>query len=138
MKSGTAEHEQNGVTMPSVAARTLPAPSRLPESIGARAFRRDEGMDDTHDEDDAGEQQQNLGGVVEEKMQRFAQRALPRQTGEAEQEIGEGNEAGVSGDPQHAASHGHHGTPAFATLASAVSASIGLFIDFSIYMYNRI
>ena len=30
MNSGTAEQEQNGVTMPSVAASTLPTPSRLP------------------------------------------------------------------------------------------------------------
>jgi len=32
IKSGTAEQEQNGVTMPSVAASTFPTPSRLPES----------------------------------------------------------------------------------------------------------
>ena len=32
MKSGTALHEQNGVTMPSVAASTLPSPTRLPLS----------------------------------------------------------------------------------------------------------
>ncbi len=32
MNSGTAEQEQNGVTMPSDAARTLPTPSRLPDS----------------------------------------------------------------------------------------------------------
>ncbi len=30
MKSGTALHEQNGVTMPSAAASTLPTPWRLP------------------------------------------------------------------------------------------------------------
>ena len=30
MKSGTAEQEQKGVTMPSVAANTLPTPWRLP------------------------------------------------------------------------------------------------------------
>ena len=30
MKSGTALHEQNGVTMPSAAASTFPTPSRLP------------------------------------------------------------------------------------------------------------
>ena len=30
MKSGTAEQEQNGVTMPSSAARTLPTDSRRP------------------------------------------------------------------------------------------------------------
>ena len=35
MNSGTAEHEQNGVTMPRVAASTLPRPSRLP----ANSFR---------------------------------------------------------------------------------------------------
>ena len=33
MKRGTAEHEQNGVTMPSMEARTLPAISRLPARI---------------------------------------------------------------------------------------------------------
>ena len=32
MNSGTAEHEQNGVTIPSVAASTLPSPSLRPES----------------------------------------------------------------------------------------------------------
>ena len=32
IKSGTAEHEQKGVMMPSAAARTLPTPSRLPPS----------------------------------------------------------------------------------------------------------
>ncbi len=32
MNSGTAEHEQKGVTIPRVAASTLPMPSRLPES----------------------------------------------------------------------------------------------------------
>ena len=30
MNAGTAEHEQNGVATPSVAASTLPTPSRLP------------------------------------------------------------------------------------------------------------
>jgi hypothetical protein len=33
MKSGTAEHEQKGVTTPSSAARTLPADSRFPARI---------------------------------------------------------------------------------------------------------
>jgi len=32
MNSGTAEQEQNGVTMPRLAASTLPTPTRLPES----------------------------------------------------------------------------------------------------------
>ena len=32
MNSGTAEQEQNGVTMPRPAARALPAPKRLPAS----------------------------------------------------------------------------------------------------------
>ena len=32
MKAGTALHEQNGVTTPSPAARTLPIPSRRPPS----------------------------------------------------------------------------------------------------------
>jgi hypothetical protein len=32
MKAGTALHEQNGVTTPRPAARTLPIPSRLPPS----------------------------------------------------------------------------------------------------------
>jgi hypothetical protein len=32
MNAGTAEHEQNGVTTPSPAARTLPTPSRRPPS----------------------------------------------------------------------------------------------------------
>jgi hypothetical protein len=33
MKSGTAEHEQNGVTIPKSAASTLPTDSRFPERI---------------------------------------------------------------------------------------------------------
>ena len=33
MNAGTALHEQNGVTTPSPAAITLPAPSRLPPSM---------------------------------------------------------------------------------------------------------
>jgi len=33
MKSGTAEHEQNGVTTPSKAASTFPTDSLLPASI---------------------------------------------------------------------------------------------------------
>ena len=33
MNSGTAEQEQNGVTMPSNAASTLPVDSRLPDRI---------------------------------------------------------------------------------------------------------
>ena len=33
INSGTAEQEQNGVTMPSSAASTLPVDSRRPESI---------------------------------------------------------------------------------------------------------
>ncbi len=32
MKSGTAEHEQNGVTTPSEAASTLPSPPVRPDS----------------------------------------------------------------------------------------------------------
>ena len=32
MKKGIAEQEQNGVTIPSVAAMTLPTPVRLPDS----------------------------------------------------------------------------------------------------------
>jgi len=37
MNSGTAEHEQKGVRMPSPADSTLPKPSRFPASI-ARVF----------------------------------------------------------------------------------------------------
>ena len=37
MNSGTAEQEQNGVTMPRPAASTLPTPSRFPAS-SARVF----------------------------------------------------------------------------------------------------
>jgi hypothetical protein len=37
MNIGTAEHEQNGVTTPSIAANTLPTPSRRPASR-ARIF----------------------------------------------------------------------------------------------------
>ena len=32
MNKGTAEHEQNGVTMPSIAASALPTPAHLLES----------------------------------------------------------------------------------------------------------
>ncbi len=66
---------------------------------GPRAFRRNEGMHHAHQEDDAGEQQQNLGRVVEEEMQGFAQMRLPRQAEQRNSAIGKRYQAGVGNDP---------------------------------------
>ena len=38
MNSGTAEHEQNGVTIPSMAASTLPTPSRFHPAVRVSAL----------------------------------------------------------------------------------------------------
>ena len=67
MKSGTAEQEQKGVTMPRPAARTLAMPSGSSREQHPRAFGRERGVHHAHDGDDAREQEQDLGRVVEEE-----------------------------------------------------------------------
>ena len=75
MKSGTAEHEQNGVTTPKSAAETVPdhdAPTgqRGTDPLGGHI--RAQEADQRHD---AQQEQQHLGHVVEEEGHGLAERA---------------------------------------------------------------
>lgn len=75
MKRGTAEQEQNGVTMPSKAAITFPADSRFPARMrrvrsGVKKVR----MTPTK-KNYQGKQHQHLRGVVEKKFQGIAKTA---------------------------------------------------------------
>ena len=63
-----------------------------PRQQRAGALRRDEGMDDAHDEDDAGEQQQHLGRIVEEELQRAAQMAVALHRQRGDQRFGSGDQ----------------------------------------------
>ena len=77
MNSGTAEQEQNGVTIPKPAAATVPTtafrPASAPRTLSGddeRAQERDEGHD-------PGEEQQDLGHVVEEEGDGLAELRTP-------------------------------------------------------------
>ena len=72
MNSGTAEHEQNGVTIPKPAAATVPTTAFRPASALAHPLGRHEGAQERDAGDDAGEQQQDLGHVVEEERDGLA------------------------------------------------------------------
>ena len=61
MKSGTAEQEQKGVTIPSRAANTLSRRFTLPGQDPAGAFRGKEGADDAHSKNHQRQQHENLG-----------------------------------------------------------------------------
>lgn len=98
MNKGTAEQEQKGVTMPRRAASTLPTPVRLPASR-ARALWCKEGLHDAHDEHNTRQQKQDLGCVEKEEVQRLAQGALARETGQTQDSIGEIREMLVSPEP---------------------------------------
>ena len=73
MNSGTAEHEQNGVTIPKPGGRDrpdgrVPAGERAPHLLG-----RDERAQERDQRHDAGQEQQDLGHVVEEERDRLAE-----------------------------------------------------------------
>ena len=76
MNSGTAEHEQNGVTMPSMAASTLPTPSRLPPSQARVCSALKKVRSDGDQEDHAAQQQDDLRHVVQEEGQRLSEAGL--------------------------------------------------------------
>ena len=57
-------------------------------------------MHHAHEEDDAGEQQQNLGRVVKEEMHGLAQMRLPRQAECGNCAVGKRTQAGIGGDPR--------------------------------------
>ena len=88
MNAGTAEHEQNGVATPRPAAAALPTPSRRPPSSArVRSMLMNE-RSDADGEHDAGEQQRDLGRVVEEEPHRLAEPRVQVQAGEvAEQPV---------------------------------------------------
>ena len=77
MNSGTAEQLQNGVTMPRLAARTLPVASRRPRSRAAGALRAEERAHHADAEDDQREQQQHLDAVVDEELESRGPAARP-------------------------------------------------------------
>ena len=84
IKSGTAEQEQKGVTMPSMAASTLPMPLAFATQQRPGAFRAEEGAHDRDQEDHPGKQQQDLGHIVQEKGNRIAQ---VRSSGQVERTV---------------------------------------------------
>jgi hypothetical protein len=75
MNSGTAEQEQNGVTMPRPAAIALPAPRRLPAS-SARVRSGEKKVWMTPITKTTPAQEQHLGRVVGEEMHRLAEAGL--------------------------------------------------------------
>ena len=76
MNSGTAEQEQNGVTVPSNAASTLPVDSRLTGENPPRPFRREKRPHDADAKHDQHEQHQHLGGF-KDKNSTVAPRCEP-------------------------------------------------------------
>jgi hypothetical protein len=90
---GTAEQEQNGVTMPSRAAITFPANSLFPERK-ARVFSGvKKTSDDAHPEDHQEQQHHDLRGIVEEKFHRGPQMGarfdIEQAVGQPASEIGQ-------------------------------------------------
>ena len=86
MNSGTAEHEQNGVTTPSRAASTLPADSRLPARIArVRSGVKNERTMPTP-KTTSDEQHQHLGRLEDEELDG---RRQVRPAGEADEPVGE-------------------------------------------------
>jgi len=77
MKRGTAEQEQNGVTVPSSAASTLPADSPAAGEHPPGALGREERARDAHAEDHQGEEQEDLRPLEEEELDREESR-VPR------------------------------------------------------------
>ena len=88
MKSGTAEHEQNGVTIPRPAAPTVPTSSPRPTSGAAHLLGREEAPDERDDGDDAEQQQEHLGHVVEEERDGLAEVGAGLEAEEVEGEPG--------------------------------------------------
>ena len=79
MKSGTAEQEQNGVTIAEQRREHVPDRLALAGEDGARPLGGEEGPDDADDEDDEHQQQQDLRRVVEEERDALAEMRLRRE-----------------------------------------------------------
>ena len=100
MNSGTAEHEQNGVSTPRPAAMTWPTPAPLPESR-ARVFSALKKLRTTPmAKTIADEQHQHLGHVVEEEGERIAGVALARHRQQRGQPFGERGKALIDQPPE--------------------------------------
>lgn len=100
MNSGTAEQEQKCVTMPSLAARALPTPSRRPASSARVRSGAKKVWHYTHEKNDAGQQEQHLGRVVEEEMHRLAELGRAGQAQAGDRQIGEFGEMGIAQHPE--------------------------------------
>ena len=73
MKRGTAEQEQKGVTIPSMAASTFPTDSRFPARILRVRSGSEIGANDSHPEDHQNQKHEHFGRVVKEKLYRASE-----------------------------------------------------------------
>ena len=101
MNNGTAEQEQNGVTMPSEAASTLPIAFAFSGKQCPSFFRREEAAHDAHAEHDQGEQHQYLRCVVSEEADRLAEMAIRIDGVDATIQSAEWNELAVYEAPHN-------------------------------------
>ena len=139
MNSGTAEHEQNGVTIPKPAAATVPTAAFRPASaLRTRSGDTNERMKETR-VTMPGEQQQDLGHVVEEERDRLADLGRRVEPEDVEGEPGRERQRQEPGDdPERRPDEdgqperhvdaadregGHRSTSASAASAAAVAAS---------------
>ena len=68
MKSGTAEQEQNGVTIPSNDARDVTNGFSFARKDLSRTLRREKRTDDANAEDNEGKEHQNLRNFEHEEL----------------------------------------------------------------------
>ncbi len=110
MKSGTAEQEQKGVTIPNEAAATVPASSAAAGEGGPHSLRREEAPDQGDGRDDAEQQEKHLRHVEEEERDRLAEL---RSTLEAEKRegrpLGERRVGEPGGEPRRDRNPDHEG-----------------------------
>ncbi len=102
MKSGTAEHEQNGVTIPQAGGADRPHELPATDEGGAHLLGREEAADEGDGGHDAEEQQEDLGHVEDEERDRLAEMGALLEAEQLEREpAGErcGQEPGD--DPDH-------------------------------------
>ena len=100
MKSGTAEHEQNGVTTAESGSRDVADTFSAAAEQFPRALGREERPDDAHQEDDARKEQQDLRGVVEEEVDGAAKVAVSGKTEEiVRQGVGQRMEGRIGSRP---------------------------------------
>jgi hypothetical protein len=75
-------------------------PEPPPGEQGAGALGGEEGLDHAHDEDDADQQEQDLGCVVNEEVDRLAQVGRAREAEGGDRQVGEVREMGIGTNPQ--------------------------------------